>query len=187
MQALGTDNIAHNRCRAGAGRRRHHLEEEVGFVFQRYHLIPTLSALDNVVAPLIPHRVPFNKAARAREVLAAVGLEGRESSLPAQLSGGQQQRVAIARALVGSPAVILADEPTGNLDSTTGSEILDLLARVRSEHSTTVLIATHEQHIAAACDRLIRLRDGKVVEDMSLDGGEPPAETLSRISGLRLA
>ena len=159
---------------------------KVGFVFQRYHLIPTLSALDNVVAPLIPHRVPFNKAARAREVLAAVGLEGRESSLPAQLSGGQQQRVAIARALVGSPPVILADEPTGNLDSATGSEILELLGKVRSEHGATVLIATHEQHVAAACDRMIRLRDGKIVEDVSLDGGEPPSATLARVSGLRL-
>jgi putative ABC transport system ATP-binding protein len=159
----------------------------IGFVFQRYHLIPTLSALDNVVAPLIPHRVSYNKAARAREVLAAVGLEGRESSLPAQLSGGQQQRVAIARALVGSPAVILADEPTGNLDSTTGSEILELLAELRTEHGTTVLIATHEQHVAAACDRLIRLRDGRLVEDLSLDGGDPPSVTLARVSGLRLA
>jgi putative ABC transport system ATP-binding protein len=159
----------------------------MGFVFQRYHLIPTLSALDNVMAPLIPHHVPYNKAARAREMLAAVGLEGRESSLPAQLSGGQQQRVAIARALVGSPAVILADEPTGNLDSATGSEILELLIRLRAEHGTTVLIATHEQHVAAACDRMIRLRDGKVVEDLSLDGGEPPAATLARVSGLRPA
>ena len=153
-------------------------------------MIPTLSALDNVVAPLIPHRVGLNKAARAREVLAAVGLEGRESSLPAQLSGGQQQRVAIARALVGSPGVILADEPTGNLDSATGSEILELLTRLRAEHGTTVLIASHEQHVAAACDRMVRLRDGKVVQDLELGGrrvaggdpgqGQRPANDLRR-------
>ncbi|HEX6686306.1 MAG TPA: ABC transporter ATP-binding protein [Candidatus Limnocylindrales bacterium] len=158
----------------------------VGFVFQRYHLIPTLTALDNVVAPLIPQRVRFDKAARAREVLAAVGLQGRESSVPGQLSGGQQQRVAIARALVASPGVILADEPTGNLDSATGGEILELLARLRAEHGTTVLIATHEQHVAAACDRMIRLRDGRLVDDLDLSGGEPPESTLARVSGLRL-
>jgi putative ABC transport system ATP-binding protein len=158
---------------------------KIGFVFQRYHLIPTLTALDNVIAPLIPFRVGFNKAARAREILAAVGLEGREGSLPAQLSGGQQQRVAIARALVGSPSLILADEPTGNLDSATGAEILDLLAKLRRDHGATVLIATHEQHVAAACDRMIRLRDGFVAEDLDLTGGESPEETLARVNNLR--
>ncbi len=158
----------------------------VGFVFQRYHLLPTLTALDNVVAPVLPYRVGFNKTDRARELLAAVGLAGRERSLPSQLSGGEQQRVAIARALVGSPRLLLADEPTGNLDSTTGTEILDLLTRLRREHSMTMLIATHEQNVAARCDRLIRLRDGRVVDDVDLTEGEPAETTLHRVTGLRV-
>ncbi len=158
----------------------------VGFVFQRYHLLPALTALDNVIAPVVPYRVRFDKAARGRELLAAVGLAGREDALPSQLSGGQQQRVAIARALIGAPTLLLADEPTGNLDSRTGGEILDLIARLRAEHAMTVLVATHEQHVAAACDRLIRLRDGVVVQDVSLDGGESPQDTLSRLGGPRL-
>ncbi|MFD0596432.1 hypothetical protein ACFQZ4_32770 [Catellatospora coxensis] len=91
--------------------------------------------------------------------------------------------VAIARALIGAPSLLLADEPTGNLDSRTGTEILDLLAALRAEHAMTVLVATHEQHVAAACDRLIRLRDGEVVQDVSLAGGEEPEETLSRLGG----
>ena len=158
----------------------------VGFVFQRYHLLPTLTALDNVLAPVLPYRVDFDKTARAREMLAAVGLAERERSLPSQLSGGQQQRVAIARALVALPRLLLADEPTGNLDSKTGVEILDLLARLRKEYGMTVLIATHEQHVAARSDRLIRLRDGRVVDDLDLTDGEPAEATLHRATGLRL-
>jgi putative ABC transport system ATP-binding protein len=158
----------------------------VGFVFQRYHLLPTLTALDNVLAPVLPYRVDFDKTARAREMLAAVGLAERERSLPSQLSGGQQQRVAIARALVALPRLLLADEPTGNLDSKTGVEILELLARLRKEYGMTVLIATHEQHVAARSDRLIRLRDGRVVDDLDLTDGEPAEATLHRATGLRL-
>ena len=158
----------------------------VGFVFQRYHLLPTLTALDNVLAPVLPYRVDFDKTARAREMLAAVGLAERERSLPSQLSGGQQQRVAIARALVALPRLLLADEPTGNLDSKTGVEILELLARLRTEYGMTVLIATHEQHVAARSDRLIRLRDGRVVDDLDLTDGEPAEATLHRATGLRL-
>jgi putative ABC transport system ATP-binding protein len=158
----------------------------VGFVFQRYHLLPTLTALDNVLAPVLPYRVDFDKTARAREMLAAVGLAERERSLPSQLSGGQQQRVAIARALVALPRLLLADEPTGNLDSKTGVEILDLLAKLREEYGMTVLIATHEQHVAARSDRLIRLRDGRVVDDLDLTDGEPAEATLHRATGLRL-
>jgi putative ABC transport system ATP-binding protein len=158
----------------------------VGFVFQRYHLLPTLTALDNVLAPVLPYRVNFDKTARAREMLAAVGLAERERSLPSQLSGGQQQRVAIARALVALPRLLLADEPTGNLDSKTGVEILDLLATLREEYGMTVLIATHEQHVAARSDRLIRLRDGRVVDDLDLTDGEPAEATLHRATGLRL-
>ncbi|MDW5324568.1 ABC transporter ATP-binding protein [Plantactinospora sp. KLBMP9567] len=158
----------------------------VGFVFQRYHLLPALTALDNVLAPVLPYRVGYDRTARARELLDAVGLGGRERALPAQLSGGQQQRVAVARALMGGPALLLADEPTGNLDSTSGGEILDLLLRLRDERGVTILLATHEQHIAARCDRLVRLRDGRVTEDLDLTGGDGPDHTLARASQLRL-
>ncbi|GHJ44362.1 lipoprotein-releasing system ATP-binding protein LolD [Catellatospora sp. TT07R-123] len=157
----------------------------VGFVFQRYHLLPALTALDNVVAPVLPYRVGFDRTARARELLAAVGLTDRERSLPGQLSGGQQQRVAIARALIGRPRLLLADEPTGNLDSRTGAEIMDLLLRLRTAYGMTVLIATHEQRLAARCDRILRLRDGDLVEDVDLTTGEAPELTLARADGLR--
>jgi putative ABC transport system ATP-binding protein len=158
----------------------------VGFVFQRYHLLPTLSALDNVLAPVLPYRVGFDKTARARELLDRVGLAGRERALPSQLSGGQQQRVAIARALIGQPRLLLADEPTGNLDSATGAEILDLLLDLRDQYGMTIVIATHDQHVAARCERLVRLRDGRVVDDIDLTGGEPPEATLARVDQLRL-
>jgi putative ABC transport system ATP-binding protein len=170
----------------GLGRRRlTAYRRTVGFVFQRYHLLPALTALDNVVAPVLPYRVNFDKAGRGRELLAAVGLAGRERSLPSQLSGGQQQRVAIARALVARPRLLLADEPTGNLDSRTGAEILDLLVALQKEYGMTVQIATHEQHVAARCERMLRLRDGRLVEDIDLTEGEPPETTLLRASGLR--
>jgi putative ABC transport system ATP-binding protein len=158
----------------------------VGFVFQRYHLLPTLTALDNVLAPVLPYRVGFNKTARARELLDAVGLTGREAALPGQLSGGEQQRVALARALIGRPRLLLADEPSGNLDSRTGEQILDLLVGLRATYGLTMLIATHEHHVAARCDRLIRLRDGQIVDDVDLTEGEHPAATLDRITRLRL-
>jgi putative ABC transport system ATP-binding protein len=158
----------------------------IGFVFQRYHLLPALTALDNVVAPVLPYRVKYDRTARARELLDAVGLGGRERSLPSQLSGGQQQRVAIARALMNKPRLLLADEPTGNLDSTNGSQILDLLLSLRQQRGMTILLATHEQHIAASCDRLLRLTDGRVVEDLDLTEGEDPADTLARAARLRL-
>jgi putative ABC transport system ATP-binding protein len=157
----------------------------VGFVFQRYHLLPALTALDNVLAPVLPLRVAFDKVTRARELLDAVGLGGRERSLPAQLSGGEQQRVAIARALIADPALVLADEPTGNLDSTTGAGIVDLLLRIRDERGLTLLIATHEQHVAARCDRLLRLLDGRITGETDLTNGEPAQITLARATGLR--
>jgi putative ABC transport system ATP-binding protein len=158
----------------------------IGFVFQRYHLLPALTALDNVIAPVLPYRVRYNRQARARELLDAVGLAGRERSLPSQLSGGQQQRVAIARALMNEPQLLLADEPTGNLDSTNGGQILDLLLDLREQRGMTILLATHEQPIAARCDRLLRLMDGRLVEDLDLTDGEDPEETLARASRLRL-
>ena len=139
----------------------------VGFVFQRFHLLPALTAQDNVIAPLLAYRSRRRSAdaARAAGLLAAVGLQGREHSLPSQLSGGQQQRVAIARALVGEPGLLLADEPTGNLDSANGTEIIELLLRLNEEHGTTLIIATHDPAIAARCGRTISMRDGEIVAD----------------------
>jgi putative ABC transport system ATP-binding protein len=156
----------------------------VGFVFQRYHLLPALTALDNVVAPLLPYRTSWSKRDRGRQLLAAVGLAGREQSLPSRMSGGEQQRVAIARALVNSPSLLLADEPTGNLDSRNAAEILELLAGLRQQRGMTIILATHDPQIAARCDRLIRLRDGAVVDDIDLDGGYPAEETIRRVGQL---
>ncbi|MEU8264363.1 ABC transporter ATP-binding protein [Micromonospora sp. NPDC048999] len=160
--------------------------QRVGFVFQRYHLLPALTVLDNVIAPVLPRRGHAGHATRARDLLEAVGLAGRERALPAQLSGGQQQRVAIARALMGAPRLLLADEPTGNLDSTTGAQILDLLLDLRDQHGMTILLATHERAIAARCDRLIRLGDGRIVEDVDLTEGEDPADTYARATQPRM-
>jgi putative ABC transport system ATP-binding protein len=156
----------------------------VGFVFQAYHLLPALTALDNVIAPLLPYRTSFSKKTRARELLDAVGLAGREQSLPARLSGGEQQRVAIARALINAPALLLADEPTGNLDSTTATEILGLIARLRQERAMTVILATHDPQVAARCERLIRLRDGSVIDDLDLTDGYPADEVIRRVGQL---
>jgi putative ABC transport system ATP-binding protein len=153
----------------------------VGFVFQRFHLLSALSTLDNVLAPVLPYRVEFDRGARARELLEAVGLDGRERALPGELSGGEQQRVAIARALIGHPPLLLADEPTGNLDSVTGREVMDLLASLRHRFGMTMIIATHNPELAASCDRLIRLRDGSVVSDETL---APADDVLDRIGRL---
>ncbi|MFS8523103.1 MAG: ATP-binding cassette domain-containing protein, partial [Micromonosporaceae bacterium] len=141
----------------------------IGFVFQRFHLLPALTVLDNIIAPVLPRKVDFDKTARARELLAAVGLADRERALPTQLSAGQQQRVAIARALISHPRLLLADEPTGNLDSATGAEVIRLLNKLATEHGITMLIATHEQNIAEFCDRVVRLHDGTIVDDTGGD------------------
>jgi len=156
----------------------------VGFVFQRYNLLPALTALDNVIAPVLPYRTGWDKQERGRQLLGAVGLAGRERSLPSRMSGGEQQRVAIARALVNTPSLLLADEPTGNLDSHNATGILDLLAGLRTEHPMTVVIATHDPQIAARCDRLIRLKDGAVIDDIEITGGHSVAETIRRASQL---
>ncbi|MGH3190551.1 MAG: ABC transporter ATP-binding protein, partial [Streptosporangiaceae bacterium] len=136
-----------------------------GFVFQRYNLLPALTALDNVLAPVLPYRTGYDKTRRAAGLLARVGLAGRERALPSRLSGGEQQRVAIARALISSPRLLLADEPTGNLDSATGADIVKLLMHLREDQGMTVIIATHDPHIAAAADRTVRLRDGKITSE----------------------
>jgi len=135
----------------------------IGFVFQAYHLLPELDALENVCLPARMARVPATQAEkRGRELLARVGLGARVDHKPYELSGGEQQRVAIARALINEPELILADEPTGNLDSHTGSEIIDLLVSLRGEKQTTLVIATHDASVAARAPKAVHLVDGMV-------------------------
>jgi len=136
---------------------------EVGFVFQAYHLLPELTALENVCLPARIARVPVRiAAARADDLLARVGLQDRQEHRPSELSGGEQQRVAIARALVNGPKLLLADEPTGNLDSHTGGEIIELLKRLRAEKQTTLVVATHDARVAAHAERVVELVDGQI-------------------------
>ena len=135
----------------------------VGFVFQFHHLVPTLSALENVQVPMLGRGLArVDRVERGRSLLADVGLEHRADARPGVLSGGERQRVALARALANSPRLLLADEPTGALDSETGAQVLALLERLRREHGTTVLLVTNDGDVAAAADRTLRLRDGRV-------------------------
>jgi putative ABC transport system ATP-binding protein len=135
----------------------------IGFVFQFFHLLPSLTAWENVRVPLeIAGRAGAGR--RADELLAEVGLAARRHHYPSQLSGGEQQRVAIARALANDPPILLADEPTGNLDSTTGRQVIDLLIDVNRRRGTTVVLVTHDPELAALADVTIRLRDGRVVD-----------------------
>ena len=137
--------------------------EKVGFVFQAFHLIPTLSALENVAFPLYPTKAgKVERRQRAGELLQKVGLAARGDHLPAKLSGGERQRVAIARALVNRPRMLFCDEPTGNLDSRTGGEILDMLFGLNQEQSLTLLMVTHDQKLAARADQTWSMRDGEV-------------------------
>ncbi|NLO69284.1 MAG: ABC transporter ATP-binding protein [Bacteroidales bacterium] len=139
--------------------------KKIGFVFQKYNLLPRADAIENVELPLRYSGDTSKMDERARETLEAVGLGDRMKHKPNELSGGQQQRVAIARALVNQPAIILADEPTGNLDSTSGKEIMDLLLKLNREKHTTIVIVTHDPGIAAQAQRTINLFDGKVAGD----------------------
>ncbi|HPC48078.1 MAG TPA: ABC transporter ATP-binding protein [Deltaproteobacteria bacterium] len=135
----------------------------LGFVFQGFNLLSRTSALENVELPLVYRGVPLRERRdRAMQALAVVGLKGWETHTPSELSGGQQQRVAIARAIVIEPAVILADEPTGNLDSASGREIMDLLCRFNSEQGITVIMVTHDEHMAAYARRTVRFLDGRI-------------------------
>ena len=161
----GALSVDGNDLGAMSEKRRTLYRRRVGFVFQRFHLLPALTACDNVAAPVLPFRTGYDKRAKARDLLAAVGLAGREHDLPSRLSGGQQQRVAIARALVGDPSLLLADEPTGNLDSATGAEVLDLLFILHRDRGLTLILATHDPAVAARCDRVIQLEDGTVSTD----------------------
>jgi putative ABC transport system ATP-binding protein len=138
--------------------------ERVGFIFQSFQLIPTLTALENVQVPL-ELRGEANAATRARQLLDRVGLGDRLDHFPTQLSGGEQQRVAIARAFVNAPRILFADEPTGNLDSETGSKIVQLIEELNKSSGSTVIIVTHDPSLAGRAERIIRLSDGRVVED----------------------
>jgi len=159
----GTISVAGQDITGLPGKRLAAYRRTVGFVFQRFNLLPTLTVLDNVAVPALPYRTDFDPYQRGRDLLAAVGLDGRENTLATRLSGGQQQRVAIARALLNQPRLVLADEPTGNLDSSTGEEIIRLLFDLRDSHDTTLVIATHDNELAKRCDRTVQLRDGRLV------------------------
>jgi putative ABC transport system ATP-binding protein len=138
---------------------------KIGFVFQSYHLIPTLTAEENVMLPLELSGNSNHGTARARELLEAVGLLARRDHYPVQLSGGEQQRVALARAFACRPPILLADEPTGNLDTENGTVVLDLLMTLNRREGTTLVLVTHDQHLSEQADRRISLRDGRVVAD----------------------
>jgi putative ABC transport system ATP-binding protein len=154
LERLGDSELAELRLRA------------MGFVFQQFNLIPTLDAVENVEASLAPlGGSPAKRRETADEHLEAVGLAPRAHHLPSQLSGGEQQRVAIARALARSPRVVLADEPTGNLDTRSGEMVMDLLARLHSELEITLVLVTHDEWIAERADRAVRLADGRLVRD----------------------
>jgi putative ABC transport system ATP-binding protein len=158
--SLNGDRIVSYRDRALAAVR----NREIGFVFQTFHLIPDLSVIDNVEIPLLYRRMPGGeRQALARAALERVGLGSRLHHFPSQLSGGQQQRVAIARAIVGRPRILLADEPTGNLDSQMGEEVMALLRDLQQRDRTTVVMVTHDAHQAAHTDRIVRLFDGRIV------------------------
>jgi len=137
--------------------------EKIGFVFQQFHLVHYLTALENVMLAQYFHSMTDER--EARDALARVGLADRATHLPSQLSGGEQQRVAIARSLANSPSMILADEPTGNLDSKTAEEILHLLLALNHDHGKTLVLITHDEHVASVANRRIRLKDGKVVSE----------------------
>jgi len=161
--------------------------EQIGFVFQAFELLPRMSALSNVELPLIYSRAGSwwgSRRRRARAVLERVGLGDRMDHRPNQLSGGQKQRVAIARALLNQPAILMADEPTGNLDSATTAEILDLFGQLHAE-GQTIIIVTHENDVAGRCQRVVRLRDGRVLSDLPVHldaaGHRGPAQSADAV------
>ncbi|WP_299663001.1 ATP-binding cassette domain-containing protein [uncultured Ruegeria sp.] len=145
--------------------------DAMGVVFQNFHLIPTMTALENVATPLelAGHKDAFK---RAEAELEAVGLSHRSDHYPAQLSGGEQQRVALARASAPRPQILLADEPTGNLDEANGSAIIDLLFGLRDRHGATLVLVTHSHTLAQKCDRVVRLRDGRIAEESQREAAE---------------
>ena len=158
----GTDVYSRNDEQLAVLRRR-----EVGIVYQFFNLIPTLTVLENMTLPVALDGRPVNEG-RLRELVKTLGLEGREDHLPSQLSGGQQQRVAIGRALMNSPAVLLADEPTGNLDSRTSAEIMAILRDANKRLGQTLVVITHDESIALTADRIVAVEDGRIVRDEAI-------------------
>jgi putative ABC transport system ATP-binding protein len=145
--------------------------QKIGFIFQQFNLIPTLTAVDNVAIAIPPKRMgSAERRARATDLLGRVGLGARLHHLPSRLSGGEQQRVAIARALANSPEVIVADEPTGNLDSESAAEVMSLLVTLRREDNVTVIVATHDEEVAREASRRVRMRDGRISSAPAPDG-----------------
>ena len=138
--------------------------QKIGYIFQSFHLIPTLTALENVAVPLELNG-DLDAKKRAAELLAAVRLQHRQSHYPVQLSGGEQQRVAVARAFACRPPILLADEPTGNLDSATGRQVIDLLLSLNRDHGSTLVLVTHDPDLASCAERIISLRDGRIESD----------------------
>jgi putative ABC transport system ATP-binding protein len=147
----------------------------IGFVFQFFHLLPSLTALENVLVPMEIAGFP-DAVRRARQLLDEVGLTERTHHYPSQLSGGEQQRVAIARALANDPPILLADEPTGNLDSATGHQVVELLLEINRTRGTTLILVTHDPELAAVADTTIALRDGRVVSTTTRQAAQPHAE-----------
>ncbi|MDF1717624.1 MAG: ATP-binding cassette domain-containing protein [Antarcticimicrobium sp.] len=166
VTALGRDLTAMDEDALARFRR-----DNMGVVFQSFHLIPTMTALENVATPLelAGHRDAFD---RAQAELAAVGLAQRAGHYPSELSGGEQQRVALARAAAPRPKILLADEPTGNLDEANGRAIMDMLFDLRDRHGATLVLVTHAPDLAARCDRVVRLRDGRIDGDAARDAAE---------------
>ena len=165
IEVNGTDVTRLDRKRLAEFRNR-----KLGFIFQSFHLVNTLNVMDNVELPLLYRRMNSKERSKlAQQMLERVGLQHRlrQSHYPGQLSGGQQQRVAIARALVGNPKILLADEPTGNLDSITGSEIMELIHRLNKEDGLTVIMVTHNEKQALLTDRIIKLNDGKQINEVT--------------------
>lgn len=142
----------------------HFRRQRIGYIFQAFHLIPTCTALENVALPLELSGEPM-AAERARELLQSVGLQDRQGHYPAQLSGGEQQRIAVARAFACRPPILLADEPTGNLDSATGQRVIDLLFTLHRDHGSTLVLVTHDSNLAKRADRIITLHDGAIASD----------------------
>ena len=159
--------------------------QTIGFIFQLHNLLPTMTALENVEVPMIGQvGSASERRARAQELLTLVGLGARAGHLPSQLSGGQRQRVAIARALANHPALILADEPTGALDSQSGAEILALLAELNQKQGTTIAVVTHDRLVAQSTQRILRMKDGRVVDDHRID--DPLEEDLLALARSKL-
>ena len=162
------------------------VRREIGMVFQQFNLFPHLTALENItIAQTVVRKRKKEEAIQvAQQQLVRVGIPEKANVYPGQLSGGQQQRVAIARALVNDPGLVLADEPTGNLDSGTGAEIMELLLDLRAERGMTVLVATHDPLVASRCDRVVKLHDGRITDDLGLHPDASEVDVLAQIGRL---